>query len=174
MRFQDYSRLRSLNTASASMEIISKAGRYSTVHFKINACYRKTGTWNKTNLHLLLALPDSNNVPLTGRMPELCGHVLMEGLSSVTRSIWHFWPICLSLNNNLLDSVFLLIFYLDRTVRYFEKQELVEFDAELGKKRFVDFMLLSVDLFFETFKFLSWHVDFSCFFCFFFFILKFQ
>ena len=89
------------------MEIISKAGRY-TVYFEINAIYLKTGTDNnKTNLHLLLALPDSNNVPLTGRMPELCGHVLMEGLSSVTRSIRHFWPICLSLNKNLLDSVFL-------------------------------------------------------------------
>ena len=43
-----------------------------------------------TYLHLFFPFPYSNNVPLTGRMPELSGHVLMESFTSITRPIRHF------------------------------------------------------------------------------------
>ena len=43
-----------------------------------------------TNLHLLFPFPYSNNVPLTGRMPEFSGHVLMERFTSISGPIRHF------------------------------------------------------------------------------------
>ena len=61
-------------------------------------------------LHLFLALPNSNNVPFTGRMPELGGHVLMEGLSAIARPVRHFELVFLK--NNLFLPVSLVFFSL--------------------------------------------------------------